>query len=262
MNRLIIVEGLPCSGKSTAAKYIADKLNAKFYDEGSGEHPADYEFSAFIGSDELRNFSSDEQKLIEADSVRKLGGYVVSLNKFGGEMFDKLLRYKIYDFLPWEIEKPVMLDKWREFVNNAAAKERYVFNCVLLQNPMCETMMRFGFDTETSFEYINSICDIISPLEPFVVYLHTDNIRSIIEKTSAERGSDWFNGVIDYHCNGAYGKAHKFAGFDGYIAALEERQRRETAILQRLNVRNIIIIEPQKNRNSAYSQIIRHISCQ
>ena len=37
MNRLIIVEGLPCSGKSTVSRYIADRCGERFYDEGSGE---------------------------------------------------------------------------------------------------------------------------------------------------------------------------------------------------------------------------------
>lgn len=255
MNRLIIVEGLPCSGKSTTAKYIADRLNAEYYDEGSGEHPADYEFSAFIKNEVLCGFSDEEQKLIKENAVAKTGGYVVSLNGFSGALFDRLLQYKIYDFLPWETEKPVMLDKWREFVKNAEPDKRYVFNCVLLQNPMCETMMRFGADIKISFDYISSICDIISPLDPFVVYLHNENIRDEIEKTVSVRGEDWLNGVIDYHCNGAYGKANGLAGFDGYIAALEERQRREIGILRDLNVRYLVIEEPQKNWNSAYSRI-------
>ena len=207
----------------------------------------------------MHRFSQEEQRTIKENAVRRLDGYIVSLNSFGGELYDKLLRYKIYDFLPWETEKPVMLDKWNEFVKNADPNERYVFNCVLLQNPMCETMIRFGYDTETSFEYINNICDIISPMEPFVVYLRSDNIKNAIEKTSAERGQDWLNGVIDYHCGGAYGKANGLAGFDGYIAALEERQRRETEILRRLNVRSIIIDEPQKDWDSTYAQIIRSL---
>ena len=46
MENLIIVEGLPCSGKSTTSKYIADRFNAKYYDENSGIHPADYEFNS------------------------------------------------------------------------------------------------------------------------------------------------------------------------------------------------------------------------
>ena len=46
MTRLFIVEGLPCSGKSTTAKYMAERLSAMgrrvlCVDEGTGEHPAD-----------------------------------------------------------------------------------------------------------------------------------------------------------------------------------------------------------------------------
>ena len=50
----------------------------------------------------------------------------------------------------WETEKPVMLGKWREFAKNKRSDESYVFNCVLLQNPMCETMIRFNLNWEQS----------------------------------------------------------------------------------------------------------------
>ena len=53
MTRLYIVEGLPCSGKSSTARHIADVLTAagrqvNYMDEGTGRHPADYEFHAFV----------------------------------------------------------------------------------------------------------------------------------------------------------------------------------------------------------------------
>lgn len=135
----------------------------------------------------------------------------------------------------------------------------HVFNCVLLQNPMCETMIRFGFDKQKSFEYIKSICDIIKPLNPFVVYLSCDNIRKAIEETASERGTGWLNCVIDYHCNGAYGKSENLYGFDGYITALEERQRREIEILRNLNVQYMIINNPSVNWENAYNQIINEL---
>ena len=260
MHRLIIVEGLPCSGKSTTSKYIADSIGAEFYDEGSGNHPADYEFHSFIKNKELCSFSPEEQVLIKQNAVSKADGYIISLSLFSGELFDKLLQHKIYDFLPWKTEKPVMLDKWTEFVHAAESDKQYVFNCVLLQNPMCETMMRFGFDIQMSSEYITSICNIIRPMNPFIVYLHSDNIRNAIEKAVSERGTDWLNSVIDYHCNGAYGKAEHLTGFDGYIEALEERQRRETEILRGLNVKYMIINDPDENWNKTYSRIIQELN--
>ena len=259
MNRLIIVEGLPCSGKSTTSKYIADKLGAVFFDEGSGEHPADYEFHAFVSDAELAEFSCAEQDTIKEAAVKKQGGYVVPLAQFQGEISERLIQKKIYDFLPWEKEKPLMLGKWAEFAAAADKNSRYVFNCVLLQNPMCETMMRFGFDTSVSLKYIQSICDIIRPMQPLVVYLSISDIRTEIKKALAERGNGWLDGVIEYHCGGAYGRANGLSGFDGYISALEERQRRELKILSRLDTDHIIIKDPQNDRETAYSQIMNRI---
>lgn len=258
MRRLIIVEGLPCSGKSTTAKYIAEQLGMTFIDEGSCAHPADYEFDAFLTESELSLFGTDERELILAHSAEKCGGYIVTLSGLSGVLFDKLLRHKIYDFLPWETERPVMLDKWREFAD--AEGDSFVFNCVFLQNPMCETMMRFGFDEAVSEAYIREISEIIAPLSPFVVYLRNNDVYNSVRKASAERGDEWLNSVIDYHCNGEYGRKHGLSGFDGYIAALEERQRRELSILSRLGTDHIVLDDPQKDWSGAYSAIISNIN--
>ncbi|MCR4889264.1 MAG: hypothetical protein K5979_08835 [Ruminococcus sp.] len=257
MKKLIIVEGLPCSGKSTTAKYIAEQLGYTFVDEGTGKHPADYEFHAFLNDNAFSGFTAEERKQISSHSERKSGGTIVKIGAFSGELFDKLLQYKVYDFLPWETERPVMLDKWHEFVRECSGG--YVFNCVFLQNPMCETMMRFGFDKSSSAEYISDIYEIIMPLSPVVVYLINNDVYNSVKKASDERGSEWLNAVIDYHCNGEYGKSHELSGFDGYISALEERQRRELDILSQLDIDRIIVDDPQKNWNDAYASIISEL---
>ena len=95
-HRLYIIEGLPCSGKSTTSRYVAELLkkqgNICYVDEGTGDHPADYEFHALAPA-----------RMLSEES------HIVSLKDYSGEIFDRLLQYKIYDFLPWETEKPVML---------------------------------------------------------------------------------------------------------------------------------------------------------
>ena len=247
MRRLIIIEGLPCAGKSTVGRFIADLLGWRYVDEGSGKHPADYEFHAWLAPDALDGFPEAERQAILAAAAPACGSWVVPLTGFEGALFDRLLAHKIYDFLPWEAEKPVMLDRWRTFAAGVGPDEGWVFNCVLLQNPMCETMMRFGFDVETSAAYIGEICRIIRPLEPLVVYLRRDDIRAAIEAALPERGQDWLDGVVAYHCEGAYGRARGLSGFDGYIAALEERQRRELEILRGLPLESLVLDNPGRD---------------
>ena len=262
MRKLIIVEGLPCSGKSTVSKHIADVLGMEFTDEGSGDHPADYGFHAFLSENELAEFQPDEQELILAAAKKRCGGYIVPICSFSGDLFDRLLTHKIYDFLPWEAEKPLMLDKWRSFAESAASSAGHVFNCVFLQNPMCETMMRFGFDSSVSEGYIREIYDIIRPLKPFVVYLKTDNIAAEVKRAVPERGEEWLNGVIDYHCGGEYGKSLGLSGFEGYVSALEERQRRELAILGHLGIDSIVIENFKNDSQKAYDEILAALSAE
>lgn len=138
-NRLYIVEGLPCSGKSTTSAYIAEllKKNAAvhYYDEGSGNHPADYEFHAFLPERTAEGFSAENAEIIKSCYNSRLGGYIVPLADFQGALFNHLLKFKIYDFLPWQLEMPVMLEKWREFSENYDREAVYVFNCVFYRIP-------------------------------------------------------------------------------------------------------------------------------
>lgn len=257
-NNLYIIEGPPCSGKSTTSAFVAKELNKKYkvcyVDEGSGNHPADYEFHSFLTENDILLFSADEKAEILSVAEKNDNGYIVPLSAFGSELFDKLLKYKIYDFLPWEKESPVMLEKWQGFAHNADKDTVYVFNCVFLQNPMCETMMRFGFSARESADYISKIAEIIKPLKPALIYLKNDDIRNSVEKASKERDG-WLDGVIDYHVDGAYGKSINAQGFEGYITCLEERQKRELEILSQLDIESVVLDNPHRDWNKAYDKI-------
>ncbi|PKU92163.1 hypothetical protein CQR46_0243 [Bifidobacterium pseudolongum subsp. globosum] len=194
--RLIIVEGLPGTGKSTTASLIARELRERGHtvvcvDEGDPNHPAD------------------------------------------------LPDYDIFD--DFADERTHILARWRSFVEHADPHTIYVFNCLLLQNPMCETMMRFDMDEAASRAYIGQIARIIRPLHPLVVYLDRTDVRSTVDAVLAERGEGWLNAVIDYHTCQGYGAHLALHGYDGYIACLAERKRREMRILESLDVESFVV---------------------
>ncbi len=87
MTKLYIVEGLPCSGKSTTSKYIADLLEKSgkkvcFFDEGSGNHPADYEFHAYITQEQVKKLGENMQIKIRQNGTETGEGYVIVLSEF------------------------------------------------------------------------------------------------------------------------------------------------------------------------------------
>ncbi len=87
-----------------------------------------------------------------------------------------------------------------------------------------------------------------------MIYLKNDDIRNSVEKVSRERDG-WLDEVIDYHINGAYGKSINAQGFEGYIACLEERQKRELEILSRLDIESVVIDNPHRDWNKSYGVI-------
>lgn len=188
--RLIIVEGLPASGKSTTAGLIARILNengihALCFDEGDPDHPTDP---------------------------------------------------PEYDFEDFETERRKILESWRNFVKQAPEDTVYVFNCVLLQNPITEAMFRFDRTKEEITDYIHEIAAIIRPLHPAVLYIDQPGIEYYIDQAIEERGKDWLDMVIGYHTGQAFWKRNRTEEcsdpYFGYLTCLNLRKEFELELLK------------------------------
>ena len=265
-NRLFIVEGVPCTGKTSISEFIASVLkeaekDVLYFKEGASNHPSDYDFHAYLTNKHFSKFSNDEKEILLINSVKINSGYVISLSNINGELFNKVIQYKIYDMLPWEIEYPIMLNKWEEFFENAKTNENiYVFDCCFLQNPLCETMMRFNMKSQEIYDYIDSIYERIEALNPIVIYLKNTNIKQRIQDISKERENEWIEGVIEYHTSQGYGKSYGHIGFDGYVECLKARQEIELAILKKLKINKLIIENPFENWDITHSTIKKFIN--
>ena len=146
-----------------------------------------------------------------------------------------------YDFVDFATERRLILEKWRQFVVNSDKNAVYVFNSIFLQNPMCETMMRFGQDEKESAHYIGEIAQIIRQMNPLIIYIDSPDVKKTVDSVLQERGENWLNAVIDYHTLHGYGKDNNLYGYLGYIQCLEERKKREKSILQSLKINYRIV---------------------
>ena len=89
-----------------------------------------------------------------------------------------------------------------------------------------------------------------------IIYLSESRIADRIRHAANERGEEWLRFVISYHTEGGYGRKRGLQGFDGYIACLEERQRREFALLRKLPVESLVVTDSANDWGSA-KEIIR-----
>ncbi len=248
-------------GKSEAAEYILDCLNrcgekAEWYEENDCEHPADYTFHAYIRSDQLKKLDQEERMQLYNEGMEVLSGLVIPLTKISVSLFEKILPYKIYDRLDWEMEKPVMLDRWLQFSQMARAiNQIFIFEGAFFQNPICETLLRFDFDISEIKAYIKTIYQTISDIKPIVVYLDCSDVKDCVENVCRHRNGCWVNKMIDtYTCQG-YARNNGLTGIDGYIACLERRRCIEREILNELPCAKLILNDSYKNHGEMRQSI-------
>lgn len=264
-SKLIIVEGLPGSGKSTAAKMIYDilkdkEVDSELYIEGNYNHPADFDGMSYFDDEDfikLKKAYPESADLLSSIAVKSHNGYIIPYKKVNKELvvsfehkvFNEITKNDVYE-LPLEIHSQLVVDRWSEFVNNYVNQEKVViFECCLIQNPVTVTMIKNNSSKETTMNYVNSLAKKIMPLNPVLIYVEQDDIRKSFGKAVYERSKDWIDGFINYYTNQGYGLYNKLKGLDGVIEILKERIIIEKEIYDSLNLTKCRVDNSQFNND-------------
>ncbi|MDO3408170.1 hypothetical protein QWJ34_00165 [Saccharibacillus sp. CPCC 101409] len=266
--RLILVEGLPGSGKSTTAVQIRYLLSQRYperdvrlFEEGRSDHPADYEGFAYLTMKEwsaLRNALPDWNERLERTSEAAENGRVLAYRRLDEqtdgplpeEIWRAIAGRDVYE-LPLELHMRLIADRWTSFALQAARETNvvYVFECCFIQNPLTMATIRCGEEPETVIGYVKRLEEIVLGLNPFVVYVDQRDLDFSFRKAVAERPREWSEGFMAYYLQQGYGAAHVCgADRDGSarndeerditdtIAVLRARRELEEQILDRLNI--------------------------
>ncbi|WP_171016807.1 hypothetical protein [Pseudalkalibacillus caeni] len=268
-SKVIIVEGIPGSGKTTTAKHIEKILKekdipVKLFLEGSLDQPADYEYTGCLNEEqfeELVGKHPEDRELIARFTVKKGDNFFISYMKLYDEnkekqsLIDDIAAYDVYE-LPLEKHLPVALEKWKEFSEKAANEEAvYIFECCFIQNPLTVMLGKHGAPSGQIRKHVLEIAETIKGLNPIVIYLHQDNIRETIERVIPERPEAWYNGIIQYFTEQGYGKAQGLEGFDGFVKVLEKRRELELELIEELPFQSLVIDNSDRDWEKIYREI-------
>lgn len=275
-NRLILVEGIPGSGKTTTSKKIRDYLMNKgldviLYNEGD-MHPADMAWNALLTREEYNNAISEieYEDIIKANSIFEDEYVIVAYTKLGlhkneNKLMDFLEAHEIYDGrVPIEIFKDIHLKRWRKFgeVMKADKSKIVIFECAFLQNHVNELLAMHEKDLDYIRKYLNELIKTVRDLHPKLIYLKQHSAQETLTRISKERISDnkeiypdWIDMVTQYFENSNYGKHNNINGFDGLVRYFEQRQAIELEVLKDLPIDNQIVY----NTNYDYEAIINMI---
>jgi hypothetical protein len=162
--------------------------------------------------------------------------------KVDQSLVDELSRLDVYDGLPMEEYCRLALDRWQDFCESAKGSDEVtLMECVYLQNPLTVMLARHDADPQFARQHIEKLTDIISHLNPLVIYLQPQDVRVALLHVHAERPKEWADFVIWYLTGQEYGKAHHLSGYEGVIQFYEMRQRLEVELLRSLPIQQRVI---------------------
>lgn len=278
-NRLILVEGIPGSGKSTIAQKINDFLKSKglkvkLYSEGD-LHPADLAWQACLTLDEYYQVvkeNPDLKTVLEQYTQIEGEHAIVAYTKLGIPMKSKgvneyLSSKEVYDGkVDLDIFKELHFKRWQAFGANALKDDHvYIFECAYLQNHINELMGSYCKDTDDVISYMLQLMDTVKSLNPKLIYLAQPDVRQTIQRVAEERVSsdkskwdDWIDLVIKYVESSKYGQVKKLEGYEGFISFIEDRKWLEEMVMDRLDIEKATIC----NRNYDWDRVFDEVTAQ
>ena len=179
--KLILVEGLPGSGKSTMGQFLESQLADRsipvtWWYEEQKYHP----LYVFNDGDSIRQvvddiFSGRHQRVIEA-----------------------------------------ILDRWRGFAAQLEESDGVVILDSCLYGYLTWTLFPADVPTSVIVEYVQEVEAILRPLDPLLIYLFQNDVALALNRLGLARGGAWSDEMVRRDTSTPYARRRGLVGLDGY----------------------------------------------
>jgi hypothetical protein len=250
--KIIFIEGLPGSGKTTFAKkihqaYQNHNQNVHLYKEGD-QHPIDLAWIAIFDQKQYDNLLIQFPSLknqIESQVVKEGNQYYLAYTKIKidastKDFFDVCENHEIYKKDDLSEFLNIHLKRYKNFIDKHKTKDDvYIFECILIQNHINELLLKHGYKSEQIYQYFIELMEPIKEVDYEILYIQQLDVGKTLKRITEERRTtdkalyrDWIDLVIDYISNTPYGSDYK--DFSGCLSYFEIRLKEEIKLLEKL----------------------------
>lgn len=222
--KLICIEGIPGSGKSSTAQFLSRMLdelgcpNKWWYEEELG-HPV------YVYSD--------------SDSVQQVVNDLT-----GGKYRDVIVK---------------ALNRWKQFAEYVASSDETIIIDGCLFGYLTWSLFPNNVAEAEITTYVREVEMIIKELNPCLIYFYQDDLNAALSKIMKRRGSDTEKFMIDGITQSHYGKTHGLTGFGGVVAYWQQYRKIIDNLYELLQVQKIAIENHEGHWPTYYHQITEFI---
>jgi hypothetical protein len=223
--KLIFVEGLPGSGKTTTASWLASRLRSErlmvnLFLEHQPEHPLN------------------------------VGGTLHPSGDTTGEAF--FLRYTSASFVQESLQR------WQAFVRAALQAEAIsVLDSYPFQNTV-RVLLQLNATPDCMRAYAGQVEALVMPLQPVLIYFtHRDLIHALhhLSHISAQRGKAWTDYVVELVTHCPYAMARHLEGFSGALVAISDYKQLTDSLVPHSRCPRIVLEDCAWGWEGCYQQI-------
>jgi len=206
--KLIMLEGLPSTGKSTNSQFLQMQLErngkkVKWLHEVARPHPTLFFSEACFYRSEYEDFLKAYPRSAEIlNSIAVFTRNTVGIDLLeiewnyadviGGSVFEAIKKYEIWNFT-LEQYADFALAKWEHFAKTAIQDKEIVY---ILDSSIFQAQIFWFLLNNAPYErlekFVENLCDIIRQLNPALIYLYRDNTEATINYLEKDRGADCF----------------------------------------------------------------------
>jgi hypothetical protein len=223
--KLIFVEGLPGSGKTTTASWLAARLRSErllvhLFLEHQPEHPLN------------------------------VGGTLHPSGETTGEAF-------FHRYMPARFVHE-SLQRWHAFVRAALQAEAIsVLDSYPFQNTV-RVLLQLNATPDCLRAYAGQVEALVLPLQPVLIYVaHRDLLHAIhhLSTISAQRGKAWTDYMVELVTHCPYARARHLEGFSGALAVLRDYKQVTDSLLHHSRCPRIVLEDCAGGWKRCYEQI-------
>jgi thymidylate kinase len=224
---LIFVEGLPGSGKSTTARYIADRL-------------------------QQAHMSTQLLAEVEPDHPLNVGGALHPAGDTTGA--DLFAQYTI------EAYRAESLTRWTAFVSAAVREPSItVLDSYPYQNA-ARVLLQLDASPEVVRDYAREVEALTQSLTPVLVFIRRDSTPESFAATTSARGEAWTAYAIEVMTNCPYARHRQLTGGDGALAMLAAYEALLEQLLHDSRLPRIELAGCQRDWQACYERLDAFLS--